>query len=152
MSDQPLNPQDTLRAAESAHAAAAASSAPRWYPAASLALFTGAVALAGVANFTDGAFRRVGAAAAIGLFVGWVVVSVVVGWVWRRRGVIPRGAASPGLLASFPQIRRIVTVPLLVLAVVALVLGLTGHEWALGAASLFSALSVLLSGFCTASR
>ncbi|WP_345470225.1 hypothetical protein [Actinoallomurus oryzae] len=152
MSDHPLSPQDTLRAAESAHAAAAASSAPRWYPATSLALFTGAVAVAGVAAFTDGAFRRIGSVTGIGLFAVWVVVSLAVWRVWRRRGVIPRDAASPGLLASLPRVRRIVTVPLLVLAVVALVLGLAGHDWALGAASLFSALSVLLCGFRRAPR
>lgn len=147
MSDRPLSPHDTLRAAESAHAAAVASSPPRWYPAASLALFAGAVALAGVAAFTDGVFRRVGGVTGIGLFAVWVLVSLAVGWSWRRRGVIPRDVASPGLLVSFPHIRRIVTVPLIVLAVAALVLGLAGHAWALGVASLCSALSVLLCGF-----
>lgn len=127
--------------------AAAASSAPRWYPATSLALFTGAVALAGVAAFTHGALRRVGGVTGIGLFAVWAVASLALWWSWRRRGVIPRDVASRGLLASFPHIRRIVTVPLIVLAVAALILGLAGHDWALGVASLFSALSVLLCGF-----
>jgi hypothetical protein len=152
MSDHPLSPQDTLRVAESAHAAATASSAPRWYPGASHALFTGAVALAGVAAFAEGPLRRIGGVTGIGLFAVWVVVSLAVWWVWRRRGVIPRETASPGPLGSFPQLRRIVTVPLIVLALVGLILGLAGHAWAFGAASLLSALAVLLCGFRKAPR
>lgn len=76
---------------------------------------------------------------------------LAVWWSWRRRGVIPRDVAPPGLLASFPHIRKIVTVPLIALAAAALVLGFAGHAWALGAASLFSALAVLLCGFRQAS-
>jgi hypothetical protein len=147
MSERSLSPQDTLRAAESARAAAAASSAPRWYPPTSLALFTGAVALAGAAAFADGTLRRIGGLTGAGLFAVWVVASLAVGSVWRRRGVIPRDTAAPGLLSSFPQIRKVVTVPLFALAIVALALGLAGHVWALGAASLVSALSILLNGF-----
>lgn len=152
MSDRPLSPQDSLRAAETAHAAAVASSAPRWYPTAGLVLFTGAVALAGAAAFTHGTVRRVGSVAGIGLFAVWVVASLVVWWFWRRRGVIPRDAVSSGLLGSFPRLRRVVAVPLIVLAVATLVLGLAGHAWALGAASLISGLSVLFGGFRKAPR
>ena len=152
MSDGPLSPQDSLHAAESAHAAAAASSAPRWYPAAGLALFTGAVAMAGASAFAHGTVRRVGGIAAIGLFAVWVVGSLAVWWIWRRRGVVPRDTMSSGLLGSFPRLRGVVAVPLIVLAVVALVFGLAGHAWALGAASLISALSVLFGGFRKAPR
>jgi hypothetical protein len=42
-------------------------------------LFTGAVALAGVAAFTDGTFRQAGSITGIGLFGVWVAV-------WRSGG------------------------------------------------------------------